>query len=146
MSTVDWIVVLGGVAAIAWVNWYFFFAERSAAAIAAPAMPDATDAGAAGPPGLAVPEVHIRVRGGYDPGTIRVPAGRPVRLVFEREDTSSCSEEIVLPDFGIRRFLPTGKKVAIEVTPHDAKRYEFHCGMGMLHGALIAEEGRDGSN
>lgn len=26
MSTIDWIVVLGGVAAIAWVNWYFFFA------------------------------------------------------------------------------------------------------------------------
>ena len=143
MSTVDWIVVLGGVAAIAWVNWYFFFAERSAVTVAAPAMPNASAAGA---PASAVPEVHIRVRGGYDPGTIRVPAGRPVRLVFEREDTSSCSEEIVLPDFGIRRFLPTGKKVAIEVTPPDARRYEFHCGMGMLHGALIAEEGRDGNH
>ena len=143
MSTVDWIVVLGGVAAIAWVNWYFFFAERSAVTVAAPAMPNASALGAAA---SAVPEVHIRVRGGYDPGTIRVPAGRPVRLVFEREDTSSCSEEIVLPDFGIRRFLPTGKKVAIEVTPPDARRYEFHCGMGMLHGALIAEEGRDGSH
>ena len=141
MSTVDWLVVLGGMAAIAWVNWYFFFAERSAVTVAAPAIPDASVVGAA-----AVPEVHIRVRGGYDPGTIRVPAGRPVRLVFEREDTSSCSEEIVLPDFGIRRFLPTGKKVAIEITPPDARRYEFHCGMGMLHGALIAEEGQDGNH
>jgi plastocyanin domain-containing protein len=143
MSTVDWIVVLGGVAAIAWVNWYFFFSERSAVTVAGPAVPNASAAGAAA---SAVPEVHIRVRGGYDPGTIRVPAGRPVRLVFEREDTSSCSEEIVLPDFGIRRFLPTGKKVAIEITPHDARRYEFHCGMGMLHGALIAEEGQVGNH
>ena len=143
MSTVDWIVVLGGVAAIAWVNWYFFFAERRAVTVAAPALPNAS---APGDAATAVPEVHIRVRGGYDPGTIRVPAGRPVRLVFEREDTSSCSEEIVLPDFGIRRFLPTGKKVAIEVTPPDARRYEFHCGMGMLHGALIAEEGSDGNH
>lgn len=143
MSTVDWIVVLGGVAAIAWVNWYFFFAEQSAVTVAAPALPNASTTGAAA---SAVPEVHIRVRGGYDPGTIRVPARRPVRLVFEREDTSSCSEEIVLPDFGIRRFLPTGKKVAIEVTPPDARRYEFHCGMGMLHGALIAEEGSDGNH
>ena len=143
MSTVDWIVVLGGIAAIAWVNWYVFFAERSAVTVAAPAMPDASGTSHAS---TAVPEVRIRVRGGYDPGTIRVPAGRPVRLVFEREDTSSCSEEIVLPDFGIRRFLPTGKKVAIEITPPDAKRYEFHCGMGMLHGALIAEEGQDANH
>ena len=30
MSATDWIVVLGGVAAIGWVNWYFFFAERTA--------------------------------------------------------------------------------------------------------------------
>jgi hypothetical protein len=25
----DWLVVLSGVAAIAWVNWYFFVAGRS---------------------------------------------------------------------------------------------------------------------
>jgi plastocyanin domain-containing protein len=137
MSTADWIVVFGGVAAIAWVNWYFFLAERSVTTVVGTRMPDAGGVIAA------TPEVNITVRGGYDPGSIRVPAGRPVRLVFERQDTSSCSEEIVLPDFGIRRFLPTGTRVAIEVTPPKAGRYEFHCGMGMLHGALIAEDGRD---
>ena len=31
MSTSDWFVVLGGVAAIAWVNWYFFLARRGSA-------------------------------------------------------------------------------------------------------------------
>ena len=138
MSAVDWVVVLGGVAAIAWVNWYFFLAERSAATVVAAGVPAAHSAGATA---TSVPAVNIGVRGGYDPGTIRVAAGRPVRLVFEREDTSSCSEEIVLPDFNIRRFLPTGEKVTIEVTPPKAGRYEFHCGMGMLHGALIAEDG-----
>jgi plastocyanin domain-containing protein len=138
MSTIDWIVVLGGVAAIAWVNWYFFFAERSVATVAGASVPDAS---ASGVMATGVPEVHITVRGGYDPGIVRVPAGQPVRLVFEREDTSSCSEEIVIPDFGIRRFLPTGTKVPIEVTPAKAGRYEFTCGMGMLHGALLAEEG-----
>jgi hypothetical protein len=30
MNAVDWIVVAGGIAAIAWVNWYFFFAEKRA--------------------------------------------------------------------------------------------------------------------
>jgi len=138
MSTIDWIVVLGGAAAIAWVNWYFFFAERSVATVTGASMPDAS---ASGVMTTGIPEVNITVRGGYDPGIIRVPAGRPVRLVFEREDTSSCSEEIVIADFGIRRFLPTGTKVPIEVTPAKPGRYEFTCGMGMLHGALIAEDG-----
>jgi plastocyanin domain-containing protein len=141
MTTVDWIVVLGGIAAIAWVNWYFFFAERSVATVRGARVLDASEGGATAT--TSTPEVQIAVRGGYDPGTIRVPVGRPVRLVFERQDTSSCSEEIVLPDFGIRRFLPTGKKVTIEVTPTKAGRYEFHCGMAMLHGALIAEDGGD---
>lgn len=27
MTTLEWVVVLGGVAAIVWVNWYFFLAE-----------------------------------------------------------------------------------------------------------------------
>ena len=137
MSTADLVVVLAGVAAIAWVNGYFFFAERSAAIVTAPSAPGATVRAAAT---ATIPEVLITVLGGYDPGVIRVPARQPVRLVFLRKDTSSCSEEIVLPDFGIRRFLPTGQKVAIEVTPPKPGHYELSCGMGMLHGALIAEE------
>ena len=28
MSGIEWLVVLSGIGAIAWVNWYFFFAER----------------------------------------------------------------------------------------------------------------------
>ena len=131
MGATDWIVVVGGIAAIVWVNWYFFLAERGTAVAAAPASGGAD---------AKIPEVPVVVHGGYDPATIRVTAGQPVRLVFDRQETSSCSEEIVFPDFGIRRFLPTGQKVAIELTPPRAGRYEFACGMGMLHGALVAEE------
>ena len=28
MSATDWFVVAGALAAIAWVNWYFFLADR----------------------------------------------------------------------------------------------------------------------
>jgi hypothetical protein len=27
----EWLVLAAGIAAIAWVNWYFFFAERQVA-------------------------------------------------------------------------------------------------------------------
>lgn len=36
MTVTDWLVILGGVVAIAWVNWYFLFADRTAAATGAP--------------------------------------------------------------------------------------------------------------
>jgi plastocyanin domain-containing protein len=119
----DWFVILAGLGAIAWVNWYFFVAGRSVA----PAV--------AGPQ-----EQIITVDGGYSPAVGRVKAGRPVRLVFDRKDSGSCSEEIVFPDFGIRRFLPTGTKTVIELAPAKAGRYEFMCGMSMLHGKLIVED------
>ena len=128
MSGTEWLVVAAGAGAIAWVNWYFFRAGRVAPVAAAVA----TGGGTA--------EATIVVRGGYTPAAIRAKAGQPLRLVFDRQDDSSCSEEIVLSDFGIRRYLPTGTKTAIEVTPPRAGRYEFTCGMGMLHGALVVED------
>ena len=128
MSATDWLVVAGGAAAIAWINWYFFLAER------------ATAVAAAAPAGAGPQEQVITVDGGYSPAVVKVKTGRPVRLVFDRRDTGSCSEEVVFPDFGVRRFLPTGRKTVVEITPTKAGRYDFTCGMSMLHGALIAED------
>ena len=127
MTAAEWLVVALGASGIAWVNWYFFRAGR-----VAPTPAVVGHASAA--------EVEIVVRGGYSPAAVSAKVGRPVRLVFDRQDDSSCSEEIVLPDFGVRRYLPTGKKTVIEVIPPRAGRYEFTCGMGMLHGALVAED------
>jgi plastocyanin domain-containing protein len=70
---------------------------------------------------------------------VRVKAGRPVRLVFDRQETSSCSEEVVFADFGVRRYLPAHQQTAIDVTPTAPGTYEFTCGMGMLRGTLIAD-------
>ena len=77
--------------------------------------------------------------GGYAPAEVRVKAGRPVRLVFDRQETNPCSEEVVIPDFGIRRFLPPHQKTAVEFTPTRPGSHEFTCGMGMLRGKVIVE-------
>jgi hypothetical protein len=58
-----------------------------------------------------------------------------VRLVFDRQETSGCSEEVVFGDFGIRRYLPAHQQTVVEVTPPAPGTYEFTCGMGMLRGA-----------
>jgi plastocyanin domain-containing protein len=138
MTGIEWLVLLGGAAAIVWVNWYFFLAQRgTATAIATAGTVSGAGAATGAPP---VPQVTITVKGGYDPATVRVRAGAPVRLVFDRQETSGCSEEIVLPDFGIRRFLPAFQQTTIEVTPPAPGRYEFTCGMSMLRGVLVAED------
>lgn len=126
MTAAEWLVVLGGMLTIAWINWYFFFAEKASATAVA---------GAGG-----VQEVTITVRGGYEPAGVRVKKGAPVRLVFDRQETSGCSEEIVFPEFGIKRFLPAHQKTAVEFTPEKAGTYEFTCGMSMLRGQLTVEE------
>ncbi len=136
MNATDWLVAIGGAAVIVWVNWYFFLAQRTAVS-AATSKTAGTVGGSAGT--SSVPEVSITVKGGYEPAVIRVRAGEPVRLIFDRQETSGCSEEVVFPDFNMRRFLPAFQKTTVEVTPPRAGRYGFTCGMSMLHGSLIAE-------
>ncbi len=124
-SLVDAAAIAMGLTLIAVINWYFFLAERASVVAVS---------GSSG-----VPEVAITVHGGYQPSTVRVAAGSPVRLVFDRQETNSCSEEIVFADFGIRRFLPSFQKTAIEITPETPGTYEFTCGMSMLRGQVVAE-------
>jgi plastocyanin domain-containing protein len=123
-------VVAGGVAAIGWVNWYFFVAEGRKAAAEA-------KVGATG-----VQQAVIRVEGGYSPSRVRLRAGQPARLVFDRREDSVCSEEIVIPDLGIRRFLPAHQRTTVDLPPQRAGTYEFTCGMSMLRGSLVVEEAR----
>ena len=92
---------------------------------------------ATGPPSAAV---SVRVRGGYQPDTIRAEAGVPLRIVFRREESSPCSEQVVFPAFGKSAMLPQGERVAVELLPEEPGEYEFTCQMGMLHGRLIVEE------
>jgi plastocyanin domain-containing protein len=125
VTTAQIAVTLLGFAAVVWVNWYFFVAGRGEGAVATSE-------------GVGTQRVRIEVKGGYSPAVVRVRAGRPVRLEFHRDETSSCTEEVVLPDFGIRTYLPPHRTTPVSFTPAEGT-YEFACGMGMLRGKIIAE-------
>ena len=84
-------------------------------------------------------EATILVQGGYNPSTIRVDSGSPVRLLFRREETSPCSEQVVLEAFGRNAHLPEGEVVAVEFMPNEPGEYPFTCGMGMLRGTVVVE-------
>ena len=124
MSPVDIGIAVTALALIALVNWYFLGAKRGAVAVAA---------SGGGPI-----DVIVTVEGGYSPSTIEVPAGARLRMTFDRREDNPCSEEVVIPDFGIRRSLPAHGRATVEVTVTPG-RHEFACGMGMLRGAIIGK-------
>ncbi len=83
--------------------------------------------------------VDILVDGGYSPGTISIKSNKTTRINFLRKDKSSCLEEVILPDFKIKQYLPLNKTVSISITPKKTGEYEISCGMSMFHGKIVVE-------
>lgn len=125
MAPLDWVIVLAAIGLIAFVNW-FFLGTKGAPVVAAAAQPGG------------VVDVTVVVEGGYTPSTIEVPAGSRVRLTLDRREDNPCSDELVIPDFGVRQSLPAFAKTVTEFTA-TAGRHDFSCGMGMLHGAIVGK-------
>jgi Cu+-exporting ATPase len=124
MSPTQLVVLVAGLALIGGIIWYFFLARpRAADALV-------TDG---------IQETVVTVKGGYTPAEIRVRAGQPVRLIFDRQETNPCSDELVIPDFQIREFLPPNRRTAVEFTPTAPGSHQFSCGMGMLRGKVIVQ-------
>jgi plastocyanin domain-containing protein len=124
--TLDQILVtIAGFALVALVAWFFWL--KPSKGVRAPTVSDGYQ------------EQMVLVRGGYTPDTIRVVSGKPVRLLFRREETAACSERVVIPDFGRSAELPTGADVPIEFTPTGPGEHEFTCQMGMLRGRVLVE-------
>ena len=71
----------------------------------------------AGVTGDGIREAFIVVRGGYNPATIRVDAGRPVRLVFNHQESDPCSERVILDAFGLSAELPQGSNCLLSSPP-----------------------------
>jgi plastocyanin domain-containing protein len=124
MDTTEILVLIGGVALILLVLWYFFGEREQVAA-------ETNESG--------MQEVKVTVKGGYSPDVIVVKKGSPVRLNFYRDETSSCSEQVVFGDFGIARDLQAFKTTAVEFTPEKTGEFTFACGMNMLRGKLIVQ-------
>lgn len=84
-------------------------------------------------------EIEITVRRGYQPNRIEVLEGERVKLRFLRQESRDCSREVVFPALGIRRELPEGKPVVIQLPDLPPGEYEFQCGMDMIRGTLVVK-------
>lgn len=125
MSLTVWIVNLAGLAAVVWIVWYFWIYRKE---------------------GIKVNEIAgiqvaaITVKGGYDPDTITVTKGKPVRLDFTRRESSLCSEMVIFDGIERSATLPENETVSIEFTPTQAGIIPFQCQMGMLRGKVVVTD------
>lgn len=79
----------------------------------------------------------VRVRGGFHPDLIEARAGGRLRIVFCREETAPCSEQVVIPSLGKSVTLPPFEEVAVELGPLPAGDYPFSCEFGILRGRIV---------
>lgn len=83
-----------------------------------------------------VQQVDVAVTDGYDPDTIIVSPGIPVRLAFS--EGHGCLGKVVFEGLGIEADLENGG-ASIDLEALEPGTYPFSCGMRMVHGRVIAE-------
>jgi len=113
------IVSIFGFLSILFIYWFFFMKKEQTVE--------------------AVDSIDILVDGGYKPERIAIPYGKTTKLVFNRVDSNSCLEDLIMSDFKIKKTLPMNEKVVIEITPDKKGEFDFSCAMGMFHGKLLVK-------
>ena len=110
------IVTISGIISIFGIYWFFFGKKEQSISVDK--------------------SITITVNGGYKPKSIRITNNKKTILVFIRKDTNSCLEELIIPDFKIKKYLPLNTPVTITLSPTRLGKYDFHCGMNMFHGSI----------
>jgi Cu+-exporting ATPase len=121
--TSDVAVVLGAVLAMAGLSYFFFGPKQTRRA---------TMRGG-------VQQIVVTIKGGYTPDLIRVRRGVPVRVTFDRREAGDCTSRVVFPDLHVSKSLPAFTRTVVEFTPEEPGRFEFACGMNMIHGTLVVD-------
>ncbi|MCC6409698.1 MAG: cupredoxin domain-containing protein [Planctomycetes bacterium] len=85
--------------------------------------------------------IDVLVERGYHPRELDARPGERLRIAFSRREHGACSRDVVFPGLGIRRALPFGETVAIDLPELPPGDYAFTCGMSMLRGVLHVRAG-----
>src|SRR5687767_9761529 len=91
---------------------------------------------ASGPAGPGVVNVTADDKG-FTPSSVTFKKGEKASLVFTRTSDDTCATEVVFPDLNIKKDLPKGKPVTIDVPTDKEQKLTFQCGMGMYKSAVV---------
>lgn len=91
-------------------------------------------------PSGGVQEVTIKAEAiRYNPSSVTVKKGVPVKLTLEAASDAGCTRSFVFPEFNIRKTLPKNGKIIVEFTPTESGTFPFSCSMAMARGTLIVQ-------
>ena len=87
-------------------------------------------------------EVRMKVNGGsYQPNVLYIEKDKPVRWIIDGSNMSGCTNEILLPEYNIKKKLSKGETI-IEFTPDRLGEIKFSCWMRMVWGKFIVTDGK----
>lgn len=87
---------------------------------------------------IQVVRMAVTPYGVYEPATLRVQAGQPIRWEIQGTKNMGCADTLVSRSLGVRMSLRPGLNV-INIPALAAGRYAFSCSMGMVRGTMVAE-------
>lgn len=83
-------------------------------------------------------EVSIHItQSRYSPNVIIAKKNIPLKLHFTTDNTPSCAQDLVIPDYNIRQIIT--KPTIIELQPKKEGTYPFRCSMDMARGKIIIQ-------
>lgn len=78
---------------------------------------------------------------GFQPAHVRLRPGQRTQITFVRTTEETCATEVVFPELEIRRPLPLGEPVVVDLPPQPSGELSFVCGMDMLRGVAAFSPG-----
>jgi len=91
-----------------------------------------------------VQEMDVLVNRGFHPARVVLTGGRPIRLHFTRvRDGESWWDDLEFPYGRVRREIPEGKTITVDLGVLDPGEYAFFGGEGAIRGTLVVEGERD---
>ncbi|CAN5838574.1 hypothetical protein BH20ACI4_BH20ACI4_23500 [soil metagenome] len=90
-----------------------------------------------------IPEGAFKIvvsKNGFTPQEITFQKGQPLKLAFVRIDDENCGNEIVFKDLNIKKKLPVGEVVTIDIPTEKSGEINFTCGMNMMKGKIIIQQ------
>ena len=77
---------------------------------------------------------------GFIPSEVSFDAGKFKKLAFLRIDKENCANEVVFKDFEIKKQLPVGEVVLVDLPESlKGKTISFACGMNMYKGTITLQ-------
>lgn len=74
---------------------------------------------------------------GFKPSSVSFKKGETATLVFTRTTDDTCATEVVFPELDVKKDLPKGTAVTIDIPTDKDRKLTFQCGMGMYKSSVV---------